>query len=42
MLWVNKKPSKAELYQVHIDKKELSLISGEMYLLLITNQSSKT
>ena len=38
MLWINKRPSKAELCQVHIDKKELSLISGEMRLSLITNQ----
>ena len=40
MLWVNKRPSKAELCQVHIDKKELSLISGEMRLSLMTNRST--
>jgi len=40
VLWVNKRPSKAEFCQVHIDKKELSLISGEMCLSLITNRST--
>ena len=33
---------KEELCQVHIDKKELSLISNKMYLSLITNRLSKT
>ena len=40
MLWVNKRPSKEELCQVHIDKK--GVIPDKWRNALITNQLSKT